>query len=866
MALTRPKYSNIVDTDYKASCRVVTTDNINLSGGAPSTYDGVSLVVGNRILVTGQSTTSQNGIYVVNLLGTGSNGTWTRSFDANDGSRLTAGMQTAISEGTYAGKRWQLNTPDPIIVGTTGLIFAEGSGTPGGFSKQIQFNNSGVLGGAANFEYIVGNGAVIATGNIESKSIVSIDQLVWTANGSNVVTDFTDPTNYIGNVLISAGGNTLIDTLPVSGNTLVRWSITSTDVTNSRFRSSLIDSINDTTNVYFTEYGIIKSNPAFNVVTFTSNISGGNINLYATRDGGTTTVTYHRMFLGSSTTTGYPRQRLAIGPKGDITGTSGIINTSNTTSATSAITGALQVAGGAGIGGNLYTGGNAVIGQSLTVSGNLTVQGTTTTLNVDTLDVEDLNITLAKGAVSAAAANGAGLTIDGASATMLYTSATDSWNFNKGIIATSGSLTGITGSASTFVTTNFSSGNSQITGGSVTGITGSASTLTATNFSSANAEITGPDSHIGTTSAGALSRIANVYATLGNFTNFSSANAEITGPDSHIGTDSAGAVSRVANVYAGLGNFTNLSSGNVVLTGQFLGVDNLIVNSPSVGAAEGGQLVLAWKGITNLTAQGNSSWNIDVDNNNNLRVFYQDAVGGTAVPLSISQPGQIVTVSNLFASNVLLGAGNANFPPLDFTSGTLTTNAQAGAFEYDGRVFYATTQGTERGLQSSSQYYVLNADRGLATLTTTQTLFNQTFKVTAGTRYYYEASIAISKTNATANTLQYAIVVSSAVLAAHQYSVMSKWAASRVTPTAMNQMSNRITTGFDALVAVSAASAAAAATVDARIQGFFDVTTGGTINPQIALATNSPTAPTLLAQSYWLMYPVGPTAANTSIQ
>jgi hypothetical protein len=79
---------------------------------------------------------------------------------------------------------------------------------------------------------------------------------------------------------------------------------------------------------------------------------------------------------------------------------------------------------------NLDTSGN------LTVAGNLTVSGTTTTVNSTTLDVADLNITIADGAADAAAANGAGITVAGASATMLYTSATDTWDFNKAITGT----------------------------------------------------------------------------------------------------------------------------------------------------------------------------------------------------------------------------------------------------------------------------------------------------------------------------------------------------------------------------------------------------------------------------------------------
>ena len=48
----------------------------------------------------------------------------------------------------------------------------------------------------------------------------------------------------------------------------------------------------------------------------------------------------------------------------------------------------------------------------LTITGNLTVNGTQTVLNTATLEVEDLNIMVAKGAVSSSDANGAGLTIE----------------------------------------------------------------------------------------------------------------------------------------------------------------------------------------------------------------------------------------------------------------------------------------------------------------------------------------------------------------------------------------------------------------------------------------------------------------------
>ena len=68
---------------------------------------------------------------------------------------------------------------------------------------------------------------------------------------------------------------------------------------------------------------------------------------------------------------------------------------------------------------------------TLVVAGNLQVDGTTTTINSTTMTVDDLNITLASGAANAAAANGAGITVDGASATLTYNGTNDDWNFNK---------------------------------------------------------------------------------------------------------------------------------------------------------------------------------------------------------------------------------------------------------------------------------------------------------------------------------------------------------------------------------------------------------------------------------------------------
>jgi len=88
---------------------------------------------------------------------------------------------------------------------------------------------------------------------------------------------------------------------------------------------------------------------------------------------------------------------------------------------------------------------------TVVIAGNLQVDGVQTTINSTTVSIDDLNLTLASGAANASAANGAGITIDGASATFTYVSGSDRWEMNKDLATDLvGNVTGnVTGSAGT---------------------------------------------------------------------------------------------------------------------------------------------------------------------------------------------------------------------------------------------------------------------------------------------------------------------------------------------------------------------------------------------------------------------------------
>ena len=98
--------------------------------------------------------------------------------------------------------------------------------------------------------------------------------------------------------------------------------------------------------------------------------------------------------------------------------------------------------------GNITVGGNAVI------SGDLTVNGTTTTVNSTTLSINDLNIVLADSAQDSSQSDGAGITVNGSGASIIYTNATGTWDFNRPFGTTTNVL-------SNYTTDNLTEGSNQ---------------------------------------------------------------------------------------------------------------------------------------------------------------------------------------------------------------------------------------------------------------------------------------------------------------------------------------------------------------------------------------------------------------------
>jgi hypothetical protein len=102
----------------KRACLVAAATNITLAG--LQSIDGVTLVAGDRVLVMGQTTAAQNGIYDA------SSGNWTRSADADGNTEWQYGTLVFVVSGTnYARSWWYLATTGDITVGTTSLTFTQ---------------------------------------------------------------------------------------------------------------------------------------------------------------------------------------------------------------------------------------------------------------------------------------------------------------------------------------------------------------------------------------------------------------------------------------------------------------------------------------------------------------------------------------------------------------------------------------------------------------------------------------------------------------------------------------------------------------------------------------------------------------------
>jgi hypothetical protein len=238
------------------------------------------------------------------------------------------------------------------------------------------------------------------------------------------------------------------------------------------------------------------------------------------------------------------------------------------------------------------------------------------------------------------------------------------------------------------------------------------------------------------------------------------------------------------------------------------------------------------------------------------------AVAGTnTLTLPASTGTVALTASPTFTgtttvSNLTLAAGTASLAPEVFTSGTNLTSAIAGAVEYDGKVFYATPQGTQRGVIPGQQFYRLNANLAGADAATAQSTFGVGVTLSASTVYAFECLYILSKTaGATSHTVAMGFGGTATINNIIAFHLNREFGSSL--PIANNTTTNNAVTNTATSLVLTGAITNATEQVYGRIQGTVSVNAAGTFIPQYTLSAAPGGAYSTLAGSYFYIYPLG---------
>ena len=201
---------------------------------------------------------------------------------------------------------------------------------------------------------------------------------------------------------------------------------------------------------------------------------------------------------------------------------------------------------------------------------------------------------------------------------------------------------------------------------------------------------------------------------------------------------------------------------------------------------------------------------------------------------------------------------------LVLTADTLLGTPTIGSTEFDGKAFYATAQGTQRGVIPGAQFYRLNADLVGANVTTAQSTFGVGVTLSTATIYAFEANIALNKTaGATSHTIAVGFG-GAATLNNILYSVVNNIIGGGGN-ISINTSQNigYINAATSTVITSAVANAATSSTI--IIRGTVSINGGGSFTPQYTLSAAPGGAYSTVAGSYFLIYPIGTSGANISV-
>lgn len=279
--------------------------------------------------------------------------------------------------------------------------------------------------------------------------------------------------------------------------------------------------------------------------------------------------------------------------------------------------------------------------------------------------------------------------------------------------------------------------------------------------------------------------------------------------------------------------------------------------------------------VDDLTATGNVLASGRVSAAGNVTAGTTMSAVGNITGGNILTAGLISSTGNITGGNVLTAglistAGNvqaaftnARLRPtigstalsaLQFTAGDVLTVPAAGAFEYDGTVFYNTPTANRRGLLPAMMYRVQAGNNTLSDVLTAQNVFSSPAAITldASTAYIMEAVYYITRAaGSNAHTLSTLFALSG--------SLTSITYTAETTSTAGNILGtvSRIYATAATATAVTASNTDTNENITVVLRGIIKTNASGTFTPQIQYSAAPGGAPTVLANSYIRLIPIG---------
>lgn len=216
---------------------------LTASANGALSIDGFAVDPNDRVLVKNQADQAQNGVYVVTQ--TGSAGTpfiLTRASDFNTAgtgpNQIDAGDFFLVTTGTVnANTAWVQQTPLPIILGTTAIVFVQfGAGTSGGTVTSVDITPG--TGISATGGPITTSGAITVTNTAPDQVVTLTQGGTTTITGTYPSFTISSSDQYVGTVTSVSGtgtvsGLTLTGTVTGSGSLTLggTLSLTSGNVT-----------------------------------------------------------------------------------------------------------------------------------------------------------------------------------------------------------------------------------------------------------------------------------------------------------------------------------------------------------------------------------------------------------------------------------------------------------------------------------------------------------------------------------------------------------------------------------------------------------------------------------------------------------